>query len=455
MKFRTVLILALFYLAACACRAEESSDGKDGFLLLISLGGFPASDLLDPTVPAPTLRRLASEGATASHMTSVNPTVTWPDHAALVTGVRPEKSGVLYNGIVVRGRPNTPVQTRPCSRAEILQAPTFYDLAHQAGLTTAQVGWPPCDTGPTITWGIGEMANAKGAIEGEMMQKGLLSESDLAELPRTSSPRRDAIWFRAVTNIITQHHPQVLLLRLTDFDAITHKFGPESEQSRAAVSAADTRVNQILTVLKENGLLDRATVFIVSDQGFKPIHRDIRPNAALLKAGLLTTAGPKVMPIVVSADAFALTGGGIAQLFVTSPDHRDEIRARVKQIFSGMEGVDQVLEPSGYAAAGFPNFTENGQMGDLVLLAKPGYGFIATPGGEVVSDVVKGTTVAFHGYLASDPDMDAIFIAWGRHIRPGVHLDRVSNVDVAPTIAQVLGLKMENVDGKVLREILQ
>jgi predicted AlkP superfamily pyrophosphatase or phosphodiesterase len=246
-----------------------------------------------------------------------------------------------------------------------------------------------------------------------------------------------------------------MLLRLTDFDAITHKYGPGTPQSRAAISTADTRVSQILEVLKKTGLLERATIVVVSDQGFKAARRNVRPNAALRKAGLLTVVGPPVLSRVVSADAYALTAGGIAQLFLTNPDRRDEIRPRLKQLFTSLEGVERVIEPSEYVAAGFPGLKENDQMGDFLLLAKPGYGFIAAADGEPVTDIVEGTTVAFHGFLSADPDMDGIFIAWGRHIRPGVRLDRISNVDVAPTIAQILGLKMENVDGKALRDILQ
>ena len=373
----------------------------------------------------------------------------------MITGVHPARHGVLYNGLVVRQGSKMPVMVKPCARAEVLRAPTFYDLAHEAGLTTSQVAWPPCDTGGTINWGFGELADSKGLIEREMIQAGTLNDSDLAEVPVTTSPRRDEIWSRAVTHIITQHHPNVLLLRLTDFDAITHKYGPRTQQSRAAISAADTRVSQILELLKKAGLSERTTILVVSDQGFKPARRAVRPNAALRKAGLLTVVGPQVLSRVVAVDAYALTAGGIAQVFLTNPDHREETRSRVKEIFSSLEGVERIIEPSGYAAAGFPDATENGQMADFVLRAKPGYGFIAAADGEPVTDIVEGTTVAFHGYPSSDPDMDAIFIAWGRHILPGVRLDKVSNVDVAPTIAQILGLKMENVEGKVLRDILR
>lgn len=455
MKSALTSILVLFCLAANAYCGQKSSDAKDAIVLLISLGGLPASELQEPAVAAPTLRRLASEGATASGMTATDPTVTWPDHASLATGVGPKKHGVIYNGKLVRGGPYAPVQVQHCARSEVLRARTFYDLAHEAGLTTAQVGWPPCDTGGTITWGFGELANSNGPVEREMIQAGILNNADLGVVGVTTSPKRDEIWLRAVTHIITQHHPQVLLVRLTDFDAITHTYGPESPKSRAAISAADSRINQILETYKKAGLMDRTTVFIVSDQGFKPIRRDIRPNAALRKAGLMHVVGLNVMPRVVSADAYAITGGGIANIFLTNPAHREATSPRIKEIFSSLEGVDRVIDPSGYAAAGFPSPTENNQMSDFVLVAKPGYGFISAVDGEPLSDVVPDTTVAFHGYPASDPAMDAIFIAYGRHIRSGVRLDKISNLDVAPTIAQVLGLKMENVDGKVLREILQ
>jgi len=59
-----------------------------------------------------------------------------------------------------------------------------------------------------------------------------------------------------------------------------------------------------------------------------------------------------------------------------------------------------------------------------------------------------------HGYLASDPDLQALFIASGRGIRPGVTLESVSNLDLAPTIARLLDLEMPAAKGKVLTEVL-
>jgi predicted AlkP superfamily pyrophosphatase or phosphodiesterase len=93
-------------------------------------------------------------------------------------------------------------------------------------------------------------------------------------------------------------------------------------------------------------------------------------------------------------------------------------------------------------------------MGDLVLFAKPGYAFQSPFNGEEsVVEAVK--YLGSHGYPSDDPELDGVFIAWGYGIKPGARLDRMESVDVAPTLAELLGVKLPNVDGKVLREILK
>src|ERR1700760_1583435 len=67
-------------------------------VVVISLDGFPASALKDPRLPIPTLRRLMREGSFAESMQPINPTVTWPNHTTMVTGVNASAHQVLWNG---------------------------------------------------------------------------------------------------------------------------------------------------------------------------------------------------------------------------------------------------------------------------------------------------------------------------------------------------------------------
>jgi hypothetical protein len=100
-----------------------------------------------------------------------------------------------------------------------------------------------------------------------------------------------------------------------------------------------------------------------------------------------------------------------------------------------------------------PAPTATGQMGALLLTAKDGYAFTGDVGDAPVIDAPPGS-LGSHGYLASDPELQALFIASGRGIKRGVKVDSVSNLDLAPTIARLLNLQMPDVRGKVLTEIL-
>jgi len=62
--------------------------------------------------------------------------------------------------------------------------------------------------------------------------------------------------------------------------------------------------------------------------------------------------------------------------------------------------------------------------------------------------------IGSHGYLNTDPDMSAIFIAWGAGIRKGIQVPEIRNVDVAPTIARLLGIEMRGVSGHILANVL-
>jgi predicted AlkP superfamily pyrophosphatase or phosphodiesterase len=92
-------------------------------------------------------------------------------------------------------------------------------------------------------------------------------------------------------------------------------------------------------------------------------------------------------------------------------------------------------------------------MGVLFLTARDGYAFSGAAGDRTVIDAPEGS-LGTHGYVSTDPDLQALFIASGRGIKPGMVLDSVNNVDVAPTAATLLGLQIPNPDGTVLTDIL-
>jgi predicted AlkP superfamily pyrophosphatase or phosphodiesterase len=403
-------------------------------VVVISLDGYPAYALRDPQTPAPTLRRLIREGAWASDgMTPVNPTVTWPNHTSMLTGVEPARHGVIYNGLPVRGEGRVRIDAK-APKQELVLTPTVYDLAHARGMKTAEIDWPATQDASAIDFAFSEVPSAGSVVVKEMVAAGALSAGDVETFAKAPITYRDEIWVEAAIHILKTHQPNLLLVHLLTTDSAQHTYGPRSLGAAATLALADRHVERIVEAVRAAGLLDRTTFLIVSDHGFHSAKRLIRPAALLKEKGL---SGP----IVVSE-------GGTAMLYgATSPD-----------VFRGVEGIQQVITPDQFAALGYPALgfpAKPGRMADLVLVAADGYAFSSDANSPVVSDVPAGTSPGVHGYLASMADMRPIFIAWGAGIKAGARVERVRTIDLAPTMARLLGFEMRDVTGTVIAGALK
>jgi len=440
--------VAMIVFAAPAFLHAQTKMQKGRTVVVISLDGFPAYALDDPRLPIPTLRKLAREGAIAASMRPVNPTVTWPNHTAMVTGVDASEHQVLFNGLLTRpnggGRPSI----EPWRDKELMvHAPTIYDIAHQAGLTTAQVDWVAIYRAKTITWQFPELPDPKGLIEREMIAAGTVTAEQLRTFEDSSQAWQDQIWTDAAAEILEKHRPNLLLFHLLTLDDTNHEYGPMSAASFTAMASLDSRVKQILDVLERTGLSRNATLIIVSDHGFRTVKHRIHPNVLLREKGLLSEG-----PSQSKADAWVLSEGGTAVVYVTNPNRKVELVAELRRILTGAEGVDRVYGVEDFPKLGLPVPAVSDQAPDLVLAATPDYMFSNEAEGDFVTQVAVGGT---HGYLNTDPKMQAIFIAWGAGITRGIHLNHISNLDVAPTIAALLGLKMNQVGGHAIQQIVK
>ncbi len=447
---RALLSLSLFVFLSLPAPAAPIP-AKDRIVVLISVDGFPAWIWQDPNLVIPNLRKLAADGAAAGRMTVSNPSITWINHTTLVTGVNPRKHGVLYNGLLVRNGPDRPVAVEQWrDKAELVQVPTIYDAAFKAGLKTAEVDWVAILNSGTINYEFLEIPTPGGAIEQEMIAAGTVTADDIRNWTKGRTiVWRDFIWTKAASHIIEQHKPNLLLYHLLTTDSVNHSNGPGTTASYTAYAYADKLIGDVLDSLTRAGLRDRATVIVSTDHGFKKVQKLIITNVALRDAGLIRVKDNKAE----SCDAYVVPEGGLAFVYVTDPAKRAALLPKLKTLCAGLEGVKQVLDGSEGPALGMPTPAENQGMGDLILYAKDGYAFFAgLDGADVVreSKIYLGT----HGYQNSDPELDGIFLASGYGIKPGIKLDRVTNLDVAPTIAELLGVPLPGVEGRVLTEIL-
>jgi predicted AlkP superfamily pyrophosphatase or phosphodiesterase len=441
------LLLAVWVLAAFAPQRLRAEPNKKRTVVVISLDGFPAYAFDDPRLPTPTLRKLAREGVIAAGMRPVNPTVTWPNHTAMVTGVDGSRHQVLYNGMLTHPAGKVaPVVEAWRDKEMMVHAPTVYDLAFNAGLTTAQVDWVAIYGAKTITWKFPEIPDPKGAIEQELIADGTATEDQLRTFEDGSQVWQDEIWTAAARKILEKHKPNLLLFHLLTLDSMNHQYAPLSGGSFTAMAFLDAKVKQILESIERAKLTKQTTVLIVSDHGFRSIKHVAHANILLRQNGLL--AGSAKEP---TGDAWVMPEGGSALVYVKDPNRRAELVPKLRQIFSGAEGVDRVYTTEELPQLGLPTPATSDQAPDLVLAASADYAFGGDSEGEYVTHVAVGGS---HGYVNSDPKMQAIFLAWGAGVPQGVRLDSIANVDIAPTVAALLGLKMEHIQGKPIEPIV-
>src|SRR5688500_12375147 len=136
-------IIHSFCVAVILLLGSASAAEVNRHVVLITIDGFPAAMMQDAKTPIPRIRELAAEGVVAEGMRVSTPSVTWPNHTTLVTGVHPEKHSVLYNGVLTRKGPDEPVAVDGKeTKAERLAVPAGYESLHAIGLRTAEVNWP-------------------------------------------------------------------------------------------------------------------------------------------------------------------------------------------------------------------------------------------------------------------------------------------------------------------------
>lgn len=419
-------------------------------VILITIDGLAAFYLSDPQAPIPTLRKLIKEGASAEGLRVSNPSVTWPNHTSLITGVHPDKHSVLFNGVLIRPGPGEPVRIESDrDQNDLVAVPTLYDHLHRAGYRTAGINWPCTRGAITLDDNFPDVPNqikyTTPRLRAQLIGLGFLKDTETASFLAKSTAALDQTWTAAAVHVLRTRRPNLLLLHLLITDSVQHRHGPQTLAAYTALAVADSHVGDIVRAVEAAGLRERTTIFVVSDHGFDRPFKLVNPNVLFRQAGL-QRPGPR-------RRAQAMSQGGTAFVYLTAPKTREEDRGKVIELLREHEGIAEILQPDKFPLLHLPDPARNPQMGDLILVAKEGYAFANE---SFEDEAITGITfpAGSHGYLARNPKMNGVFVAWGRGIKPGTKLGIVEIIDVAPTIAELLGHTFPEADGKVLREIL-
>lgn len=431
---------------------------RDRCVILVSVDGLANFYLDDPKSDMPTLQRLIKEGVRADGMVCVFPTVTWPNHTTLVTGVSPAKHGVLGNAILdrKRGEKLALIMDPLFDKDEVIRSPTIYDAAAQAGLKTAAIVWPCTRNARTLDFTVPDMA-AEGyekystpAWVSQLKSEGIpVDRYGHWQKESSGGVPRDWLACRMVRQLLEKHQPNLILVHLIEVDHVEHRWGPQTADAYWATGHADRCLRDLVDAIEASPMRDKTTLLVCSDHGFFPISKEIRPNVVLRKRGLIEVADNKATKKL----AWCLAEGGAAAIHILEDANRDATIETLKTELAAIEGVDRVYAPSEFAEIGQPTSNQSPHGADLWLSAKKGYSFSDTFTGEDVVAAGRPTYLGTHGYNPKQPDLYATFVAWGAGVPKGKTVGRVNNTDVAPTIARLLAIPFPSAEGTAIDSI--
>lgn len=436
----------------------RAADEPVKHVVLISVDGLSASYLTDLRANMPNLRSIAAKGVSAEGMLTSFPSVTWPAHTSLITGTIPARHGVIGNAVWNRTKNGqvTYIGDPELTKDESIKVPTLYDIAHRSGLSTASVIWPCSNGAKTLDWIIPDSnkpdQHAKYTTAGfvDELAKAGIDISKLGEWGwgKQHSTARDIAYTQVTKHLLSKHNVNLILLHLITPDGVEHAFGPQTPEAYAAVAESDQRIGEVWEALQQPPFAGNSTLFVVSDHGFAPYEKNIQPNVVLRELGFIKV---DEQGKVTDRQAWCVAQGGSAFIYILDETRRAEISATLTRKLAGIEGVRAVLPPDKFAELGVPDPSKNPEAPHLVLITGRGYSFGGESKGEAVVDA--GGTKGSHGHDPRPDYMHATFVAAGKGIKPDTKLKLINNVDVAPTIAHLLGLKM-TADGRVLKEAL-
>lgn len=449
---KTILAFFLFPLVlACSHVSRSVSPPEDGKtrLLLVSIDGlrpeFYRSEIF--ARESSNLRSLAARGVSAAGMEPIFPTLTYPVHTSIVTGVSSNRHGILSNTVF---QPKNGPTSDWYWFANRIQVPTLWERARKAGRTVAIVRWP-ASVGAEADWFVPEIFGSQGfdfdadwKLIQQHSRKDLLDEvledSGLSVTKGYQSLNElDRFTLHAATRLLEAHHPELMLVHLVNLDFVQHLTGRASQQTHAALQEMDRLIGQLLASVD----LQRTNVVILGDHGFLDFDRVLAVNALFKEQGWLETDGPRLKSWKVIAQA----EGGQAAIYLAPGTDSEFSQQVIELLRKSAPGRYTILDRKALdRLEAYPGAL-------CALEAEPGFALESSlvDTFEFQLKAAKGA----HGHLPSRPELRAGFIAAGPAVSRTGDLGEILVLDVAPTIASVLGLESApsavEFEGRVLK----
>jgi predicted AlkP superfamily pyrophosphatase or phosphodiesterase len=397
--FAAVLLLSVL---GCAPQLTRYAD-KNTYtpLILISIDGFRA-DYLQRGL-SPTLTALAADGVRAEALRPAFPSLTFPNHYTLVTGLNPDHHGIVNNRMIdpVSGARFVYKDAETTADPNWWGGEPIWVSVEKSGQHAATMFWPGSNV----------------AIEN--IRPSYWREFD-AKLMPDQRVKQILQWI----DLPLQQRPVFLTLYFEQIDHGGHGFGPDSAEVNAAIVEIDTALQHLVQGLKQRGLDQRANLVIVSDHGMTSAGRD---HVVALNE-------------LVNVDDISIDNTGVLAGLAAQPGHEKEVENALLKPQAHMQCWKKTDVPKRL------HYGTNARIPAILCLADEGW-VIATQ--HAIDDPKRHFSLGEHGYDNALPSMRALFIAHGSAFKHGLVVPEFDNVDVYPLLMRVLGVKAQPNDGNL------
>jgi len=392
------LCLAVSFVGPALAQKAPEAPKPAPLTILISIDGFRADYLQRGKTPV--LALMAKDGVSAAMRPSF-PSITFPNHYTLVTGLRPDEHGIVDNTMEDAARPGVVFRL---NLPDVVHDPIWWDqaeplwvTAEKQGVRTATMFWPGSDA----------------PIHGVQPHDWRLFDKTVPSVARTEQVLK---WLDRPA----AERPRFVTLYFNAVDSAGHLYGPESDQVDQALAETDAAVGLLLRGLSARGLLDTTDLVVVADHGMAATSQE-----RVIYLG-------ELMP---AADFHAVSQGAESGIRPT-PGHEEEVAKALLAPHQHMTCWRKADIPARL------HFGKNPRVPPFYCLAQDGW---LVEAAHTAYPTPKGE----HGYDPADPKMAALFIAHGPAFRHGVTLKSFDNVDVYPLLAALVGVKPRPNDGNL------
>jgi predicted AlkP superfamily pyrophosphatase or phosphodiesterase len=369
------------------------------YTIILSIDSLSSSDFQLISM-LPNFKKYIKDAAVCDNVTSVYPTLTCPAHVTMMTGKYPLHHGIINDTLFT---PSGEDAERDFNDS-LIKCKTLYGEASNKGMKVTSILWPVKDK----------------------------------YLKDFVQPERDEFVKESLKDNILNHKSNLVLTHFTALDASRHQCGYAAPDVFRAMERLDQYLGEIFEVLESENILGDTTLIILGSHSQIDVHTAVSLNERFEKDGYIVRDGHMLKYWEICAHPC----GGSCYIYMKNPDNKERYE-QIYEYLCTLQGEKQ------NGISGVYTHDEAEQFGaddkcSFMIEARIGYYFTNS----------CFNLKAAHGYLPTIQEYQTLFMAYGKGIKKNASISNISLVDVAPTIAKLLDIDLEDTDGIVLDEIL-